>query len=120
MPRRFRLLADLRPLRNSPPFRRLLVGSTLSSTGSSMARFAIMLQVYDLTHSPFAVGALGLAEVVPTLVVGLLGGPVADAMDRRKLVLITTSSAAVVGAAFTAQSFLGLHQVWLLYVLSIA
>jgi MFS family permease len=76
-----------------------------------------MLQVYDLTHSPFAVGLLGVAQMVPTLVVGLLGGPVADAVDRRKLVLVTSSCLAVVSAAFAAQAFAGLGQVWLLYAL---
>ena len=86
---RRRLLADLTPLRESAAFRRLWAGTTLSSVGGALTAFAVMLQVYDLTHSSLAVGAIGVAELVPTLTVGLLCGPVVDAIDRRKLVLVT-------------------------------
>jgi len=75
---RRRLLADITPLRELPAFRRLWAGTTLSSVGSAMTGFAVMLQVYDLTHSSLAVGAIGVAQMVPTLTVGLLCGPVAD------------------------------------------
>jgi MFS family permease len=112
-----RLLADIGPLRESAAFRRLWVGSTLSSAGSALTYFAVMLQVYDLTRSPLAVGFIGVAQAVPTLAVGLLGGPLTDALDRRKLVLVTSSCLAVVSAALAAQAFAGLGQVWLLYLL---
>jgi MFS family permease len=115
MPGRFRLLADIGPLRESAAFRRLLVGSTLSSVGSALTAFAVMLQVYDLTRSPFAVGAIGVAAMVPTLAVGLLGGSITDATDRRKLVLITSSVLALISVALAAQAYAGLGQVWLLY-----
>jgi len=110
-----RLLIDLAPLRESPPFRRLLAGSTLSAVGGSMTSFAVMLQVYEITHSPFAVGAIGIARMVPMLTAGLLGGSIADAVDRRKLVLVTTSCLAVVSAGLAAQAFAGLRLLWLLY-----
>ena len=112
-----RLLADLTPLRGSPAFRRLWTGTTLSSVGAAMTAFAVMLQVYDLTGSSLAVGAIGVAQMVPTLTVGLLCGPVVDAIDRRKLVLITSTCLALVSAAFTVQAFAGLDQLWLLYAL---
>jgi MFS family permease len=115
--RRTRLLADITPLRESAPFRRLWAGTTLSSVGSALASFAVVLQVYELTHSPFAVGVIGVAQMVPTLAVGLLGGPVTDAVDRRKLVLVTSSGLAAVSAALAAQAFAGLDLVWLLYAL---
>jgi MFS family permease len=115
--RRTRLLADITPLRESAAFRRLWAGTTLSSVGSALTAFAVVLQVYDLTRSPFAVGVIGIAQMVPTLAVGLLGGPVTDAVDRRKLVLLTSSGLAAVSAAFAAQAFAGLDLVWLLYVL---
>jgi MFS family permease len=114
---RLRLLADVGPLRESPPFRRLWAATTLSSAGGSLTAFAVMLQVYDLTRSPLAVGAIGIVQVVPLLVIGLAGGSVIDAVNRRMLVLITSSSLAVVSAAFAAQAFAGLRQVWLLYTL---
>ena len=114
---RRRLLADLTPLRESAAFRRLWTGTTLSSIGSAMTSFAVMLQVYDLSHSSFAVGAIGVAQMVPTLIVGLLCGPVVDALDRRKLVLVTSSCLALVSAALAAQAFAGLGLLWPLYTL---
>ena len=110
-------MADLGPLRESPAFRRLWAGTTVSSAGSSFTAFAVLLQVYDLTHSSLAVGLVGVAQMVPTLLIGLLGGPVTDTTDRRKLVLVTSSCLAAVSAAFAAQAFAGLTLVWLLYAL---
>jgi MFS family permease len=117
VPGRYRLLADIGPLRESAEFRRLWAGTTLSSAGSALTAFAVILQVYDLTRSPLAVGALSVAQMVPTLVVGLLGGSAADGTDRRKLVLATSGCLAVVSAALAAQAFAGLRLVWLLYAL---
>jgi MFS family permease len=112
-----RLLADIRPLRESPAFRRLWAGSTLSAVGGALTMFAVPLQVYDITRSPLAVGALGVAQMIPTVTIGLLGGALADAVDRRKLVLVTTCGNAAVSAGLTAQAFAGLDSVWLLYAL---
>jgi MFS family permease len=118
VPRKLGLLADISPLRESAAFRRLWAGTTLSSVGSAMTSFAVPLQVYDITHSPFAVGAIGVATVVPTLAIGLLGGSLADATDRRKLVLAASSGMAVVSAALAVQALAGLRLVWLLYALT--
>ena len=112
-----RLLADITPLRESPAFRRLWIGSTLSAVGSALTLFAVPLQVYDITRSPFAVGAIGVAEVIPTVAIGLLGGAIADAVDRRKLVLVLSSGNAALSAGLAAQAFAGLRSVWLLYAL---
>jgi MFS family permease len=112
-----RLIADLGPLRESPAFRRLWAGTVLSSAGSALTAFAVILQVYDLTRSPLAVGGIGVAQMVPTLLIGLAGGSVTDAIDRRKLVLVTSGCLAAVSAAFAAQAFAGLGLVWLLYAL---
>ena len=117
MPDRFRLLADVTPLRDSAAFRRLWVGTTLSSVGGALTSFAVILQVYDLTRSTLAVGVIAVAQMVPTLAVGLLGGPVTDTTDRRKLVLVTSSCLAAVSAALAAQAFAGLRVLWLLYAL---
>ena len=113
-----KLLADLTPLRESPPFRRLWVGTTLSSVGGAMATFAITLQVWDITGSTAAVGLLALATLVPLLAVGLPGGALIDAVDTRRLVLGSTGALMAVSAALTAQAWLGLRQVGLLYALA--
>jgi MFS family permease len=117
MPAATRLLMDIRPLRESPDFRRLWAGSVLSSLGGTMTDFAVTLQVWRLTHAAIAVGLLGLARMIPALTVAMVGGSLADATDRRKLVLITSGCAMGVSALFAAQAIAGLRQLWLLYVL---
>jgi MFS family permease len=112
-----RLLADVSPLRESPAFRRIWIGSTLSNVGGAFTMFAVPLQVYDLTRSPFAVGAIGVAQMVPLITIGLLGGSLADAVDKRRLVLVLSTGSAAVSGALAAQAFAGLRLVWLLYAL---
>ena len=112
-----RLLVDVGPLRESVAFRRLWVGSTLSAVGAQMTTFAVALQVYLLTHSSAAVGIIGLSAALPSICLGLLGGAVIDAVDRRRLVLLTSGLLAAVSTAFAAQAFAGLDQLWLLYCL---
>ncbi len=111
------LLADVRPLRESPAYRRLMVGQLLSLTGSFMTRVAVAVQVYALTGSSLAVGLVGLATALPLLVLGLLGGSIADALDRRRLVLATSAALALLSLALAGQALAGLRQLWLLYLL---
>ncbi|WP_448624677.1 MFS transporter [Geodermatophilus sp. URMC 64] len=112
-----RLLIDLRPLRASPDFRRLFLGSAVSQLGGQMTTFAVMLQIFRITDSSAAVGGVGLAAAIPSLVVGLFGGPLIDSVDRRRLVLAMSSCLALVSLAFAVQAFAGNRNVWLLYVL---
>jgi MFS family permease len=115
MPDVSRLLTDVTPLRESPQFRRLWAGTTLSAVGSALTGFAVPLQIYDLTRSSFAVGAVGVAVVVPTVTIGMFGGSLADSVDRRKVVLVTTCAQAAVSAALAAQAIAAVSSVWLLY-----
>jgi MFS family permease len=108
---------DIGPLRESPAFRRFFLGSALSSVGSQMTNFAVPLQVFTLTHSSTAVGAVGLAIAVPAVTLGMVGGTVVDAVDRRKLVMGLTGGAAGVSGLLAAQAFVGLNQLWALYLL---
>lgn len=117
LPKITRLLADISPLRESPAFRRLWAGTTLSAVGSALTGFAVPLQVYQITRSPFAVGAIGIAQMVPTLLIGMLGGSLADSVDRRKLMLVISCCLTAVSAALAVQAFAGLRLVWLLYAL---
>ncbi|WP_217634861.1 MFS transporter [Micromonospora pattaloongensis] len=115
---RRRLLADLRPLRESPHYRRLWIGQSLSGIGSQITAVAVPVQVYSLTHSSLAVGMIGLALAVPLLVLGLVGGALADAVDRRRLVLVTSVLLGAVSVGFAVQALLDLRQLWLLYALT--
>jgi MFS family permease len=70
-----------------PAFRRLWIGQAVSFTGFQLTSVAISVQVYDLTKSSLWVGLLGPANLVPLIVFGLWGGAVADAVDRRRLLV---------------------------------
>ncbi|MEU8531247.1 MULTISPECIES: MFS transporter [Streptomyces] len=112
---RRRLFADLTPLRTSPHYRRLWFGNTVSWVGQGMTSLAVSLQVYDITHSPFAVGLVGLFSLVPLIVFGLYGGAIADTVDRRKLGLASATGSAVLSAALATAAFAGFERVWFLY-----
>jgi len=111
-----RLLADVTPLRESPEYRRLWAGQSLSAVGTQMTNVAVPVQVYALTHSSLAVGGVGLAVAVPLIGLGLLGGSLADAVDRRRLVLVTSAVLALLSGVLAVQALLDLRQAWLLYV----
>ena len=82
------LAVDTTPLRTSRDFRLLWTGELVSETGSQIALVAIYVQVFALTGSVAAVGLVGLVQLVPLAFAALLGGPVIDAHDRRRLLLI--------------------------------
>ncbi|MEU4538523.1 MFS transporter [Streptosporangium sp. NPDC023825] len=110
-------LIDVRPLRSSRPFRDLWIGSSLSSLGQRIAGVAVLLQVWELTRSPLWTGAIGLATAVPLLVLGLVGGSLADAVDRRTLVRATAAGQVLLAAGLVAQAAAGNRSVLLLLVL---
>ncbi len=112
-----RLLTDVTPLRRYPAFRRLWLGSMASRTGSAMTTFAVTLQVYDLTRSSAAVGGIGLAVLVPLLVITLPGGSLADRVDRRRLILLVTAGQAAESAALLGLTVFGGVSLWALYAL---
>jgi MFS family permease len=114
----WKLLADTQPLRDSPDFRRLWIGSTLSAIGGQMTTFAVALQVFEISGSSAAVGAVGLAFAVPAIIVGLFAGTLIDSMDRRTLVLVASSAQALVSVAFAVQAFAGSAMLWPLYLLT--
>ncbi|MFC8127665.1 MFS transporter [Streptomyces sp. NPDC057302] len=110
-----RILADLTPLRTSVDYRRLWVGNTISWTGQAMTALAVSLQVYDITHSSFSVGLVGLFSLVPLIVFGLYGGAIADTVDRRKLGLYSALGSCALSLTLAAVAFAGYHHVWFLY-----
>lgn len=106
---------DLTPLRASAPYRRLLAGDAVSVIGTQITVVAVPLQVYAETGSAAAVGLVGLAGLLPLVVFGLYGGAIADAVDRRRLVLLATLGQALLSGVLLAQALADLGQVWLLY-----
>jgi MFS family permease len=111
-----RMRVDTRPLKHRD-FRNLWIGQAVSTLGGAIGTVAVPYQVYSLTGSTALVGVLGLASLIPLLVVPLVGGAIADAADRRTVLLRTETGMTVITAAFLANSLLPNPQVWLLFVL---
>ncbi|MGW6285406.1 MFS transporter [Streptomyces sp. NPDC055107] len=105
-------LLDIRPLRSSPAFRWFWLGSTLSTFGSQLTVVAVYYQVWEATGSGIAVGAVGLAQAIPMILGGLVGGTLADSMDRRTLVLLTSCGQAFAAALLVAQAVAELGWLW--------
>ena len=112
-----RLLVDVQPLRDSRQFRLLYVGEMLSFVGTQVTVVAVPIQVYRLTGSSFAVGMVGFAGVIPLLLCSLLGGALADAMDRRRLLLVTQALMALTAVGLAINASIGSPHLWALYVL---
>ena len=111
------ILLDLTPLRDSPAYRRLFTGLTLAGVGSQLTLVAIGLQVYELTGSSFSVGLVGLFALVPIIVMGLYGGALIDAHDRRTVALVASAIMWASGILTALQAWLGNTNPLVLYLL---
>lgn len=109
------MLTDIRPLQVSPPYRRLFFGNTVSQLGQQMTNVAVAIQVYEITESSFYVGLVGVFALVPLVALGLYGGAIADAVDRRTLGLVASAGLWAMSIALAAQAFMGNESIWLLY-----
>ena len=109
------VVTDVRPLQVSAPYRRLFFGNTVAQLGQQMTNVAVAIQVYAITQSSFYVGLVGVFALVPLVALGLYGGAIADAVDRRTLALVASAGLWSVSIALAVQAFAGNRSVWLLY-----
>jgi MFS family permease len=107
---------DGRPLRH-PAYRRLFVGNVVSFVGYQFTAVAVPVQVYALTRSSLWVGLLGAVGLAPLLVFSIWGGAVADAFDRRKVLLVSSLLAWSVTLGLLAQALLDVRSPALILVL---
>ncbi|MGW7316868.1 MFS transporter [Streptomyces sp. NPDC054865] len=112
------VLPDLAPWRSSRDFRLLFYQGTVTFFGSFMAMIALPLQIKHLTDSPLAVGAMGAVELVPLVVCGLYGGALADAVDRRRLILLTEAGLGLLALILLVNALLPDPLLWPLYVVA--
>ena len=91
------------------------IGSFLSSMGTQFTTVAMAWQIYELTNSPLQIGLLGLARALPQMFLLLVGGLLADAMDRRKLMIFTQSGLFCVSTVLALLSFFGRASAQILY-----
>ena len=94
-----RFLLDLTPLRKDRDYRWLWSGQVISGMGNQITRVALPFQVYVLTGSTLAIGALTLFQLIPILLFALGAGSLADAVDRRRLLMITQTGLATCSLA---------------------
>ena len=104
----------LLPFRNRD-FSVFWAGSFLSSMGTQFTTVAMAWQIYELTNSPMQIGLLGLARALPQMVLLLVGGLLADAMDRRKLMMCTQTGLFCVSATLALLSYFGQASSAMLY-----
>jgi MFS family permease len=112
-----RLSPDVAPIRHSREFRLLYFGQAGSSAGVIICYVALPYQAYQISHSSLVVGLLSCAELLPVLLAGLVGGALADALERRRLILIT-QAVAVCCAGILVANALAWRQLWLLFALA--
>ncbi|MBC3189889.1 MFS transporter [Pseudonocardia sp. C8] len=108
--------ADTTPLR-TPAYRRLWTAGIVTVIGAQLSVVAVPTQIYQLTGSSAYVGLTGLFGLVPLVVFGLWGGAVADAVDRRVMLLFTGSGIALSSLALWVVSATGTGNVWVVLVL---
>src|SRR5258706_6572345 len=109
---------DIGPLRRHRDYRLLYVGRLISFFGSMITFVAVPYQAYALTHSSLVVGLFGVVQLVPLLLLAFLGGALADAVDRRRLVWVTELALAAFSGAPLVNALLPRPQLWGLYIVA--
>ncbi len=111
------MLVDIGPLRRNPAYRLLFFSQLISALGTMVSYVAVPWQLYQLTHSNAQVGLLGLVQLVPVVTCGLLGGAVADRVDRKRLLVGAEALMALCLAGLLANAHAGAPSVGVIYVL---
>ena len=109
---------DFTPLKVSADFRRLFVGQAISEFGTQITFVAVPFQVYFLTRSTAMVGLLALFEVIPLIVLPIVGGTIADALERRRMLMVAHALTAVLSIALAVNAFLPEPRLWILFAFS--
>lgn len=109
------IFADTRPLKE-PAFKRLWLGNVATVIGAQLTVVAVPVQIYQMTGSSGYVGLTGLFGLIPLVVFGLYGGSIADAFDKRIVLICTTIGMCVTTAGFWVLTILGNENIWLLLI----
>ena len=109
------MLIDIGPLRRNTAFRRLFASQFISGLGTMVSYVAVPWQLYDLTHSNAQVGLLGLVQLIPVVACGLLGGALADRIDRKRLLIASEGLMALCLACLLANAMIASPSVLAIY-----
>jgi MFS family permease len=99
-------------------FRLLWLGLLISIAGSQMQLWALLWHIRTLSNEPIALGAIGLARILPVIVFSLVGGAVADVLNRRNILFITQTGMALVAFALGWLTLTGHIDLWHIYLLT--
>ncbi|MCX8526755.1 MAG: MFS transporter, partial [Candidatus Nanopelagicales bacterium] len=113
-----KMRVDVSPLRTSRGFRLLFASGLVTYLGSMITYVALPFQIAQLTGSYLAVGAIGLAELLPLVIFGLYGGALADTVDRRIMAIATEATMGVLVTVLLVNALLPHPHVWVIYVVA--
>jgi MFS family permease len=99
-------------------FRLLWLGMMISIAGTQMQTWALLWHIRDITDKPIALGGVGLARILPIIVFSLIGGAMADVIDRRRMILITQSVMALAALLLAWLTIVGKIDLWHIYLLT--
>jgi MFS family permease len=109
---------DITPLKVSRDYRLLFFGQLISFFGTMMSFVAIQWQIFDLTKSSAMVGYISIAEVIPMVIFGLIGGAIADSFDKRKILRYTEIGQTLTTAIILGNCFLPQPQIWIIFLVA--
>jgi MFS family permease len=112
-------IVDITPLRRHRDFRLLFAGRLVSFFGSMITTVAVPYQVYQITHSVLLVGTLGLVELAALVGFAMLGGALADATDRRRMVLLSEAGLMAGSLLMAGNATLSHPALWLIFAVAL-
>jgi transmembrane secretion effector len=110
------LAVDRTPFRVSGDYRRIWWAELVSQAGTQITIVAVFFQVYDLTHSAAKVGLVGLVQFVPLVLATVVGGPLIDRLDRRKILLVTQAGFVCTSSTLLAGALMNRPPLALIYI----
>lgn len=96
----------------------LWLGQLISITGTQMQIWALFWHINNLNPNPIALGGIGVARIVPVIIFSLIGGALADTVDRRKVMFVTQSTAALLALTLGLLTQFGHVTIWHIYVIT--
>lgn len=112
------LSVDITPLKVSRDYRLLFFGQMISFFGTMMSFVAIQWQIFELTGSSAMVGYVAIAEVIPMILLGFVGGAIADSFDKRKILRFTEIGQTLVTGVALANCFLPQPRIWIIFLVA--
>jgi MFS family permease len=112
------MFIDITPLKVSRDYRLLFFGQMISFFGTMMSFVAIQWQVFELTQSSAMVGYVALAEVFPMIILGFVGGAIADSFDKRKILRFTEVGQTLVTGILLVNSLLPQPKIWIIFLVA--